>query len=203
MKFVKDLGKLATPYGIKSCSLWRCECGKDFKRVTADMQRHKESSVCKDCYKNKRRLKALTADKACVKCGETKSNVDFYFKNKEKTHRGNVCKACKIKDAYEYSSNLDPEVKYKYRRASHAKSYGLSLEEMDAYFVDASCGICNCSGDDDNRLVLDHCHSTGVIRGVLCDQCNLGLGSFKDNTENLNNAIKWLKQGRNLCLSSS
>ena len=194
MKFVKDLGKLTSSKGIRTFSLWECsECKKQYKRETSVMKHNnKEESICAYCYQKKRLEKALTKDKKCVKCNITKSNEDFYFKNKEKTHRGNVCKECKIKENHEWAKRLPQETKAKYRRTSHAKSYGLTLEAMNNYFQDASCGICNSKGTEKNILVLDHCHSTGKIRGVLCNNCNRALGLFRDNTDILESAIKWL-----------
>ena len=44
------------------------------------------------------------------------------------------------------------------------------------------------------QLVVDHCHKTGKIRGLICDSCNVGLGRFKDNIDNLKNAIKYLEK---------
>lgn len=41
-------------------------------------------------------------------------------------------------------------------------------------------------------LSIDHCHVTNKIRGLLCHQCNVGLGAFKDNIETLNSAINYL-----------
>jgi len=43
------------------------------------------------------------------------------------------------------------------------------------------------------KLVVDHCHSTGKIRGLLCHNCNRALGLMQDNVETLQNAIDYLK----------
>ena len=50
------------------------------------------------------------------------------------------------------------------------------------------CAICGTTNPGKN-WALDHCHRTQVIRGVLCDACNKGLGFFKDNVSSLQNAI--------------
>jgi hypothetical protein len=56
------------------------------------------------------------------------------------------------------------------------------------------CAICLTSDTDlDKLLSVDHCHTTGKIRGLLCNNCNLALGNFKDNLNSLENAIKYLK----------
>lgn len=61
--------------------------------------------------------------------------------------------------------------------------------------VDFKCEICH------NKLPLavDHCHKKGHVRGLLCNNCNNGLGRFQDNKEWLKNAIKYLEKddGRN------
>lgn len=43
------------------------------------------------------------------------------------------------------------------------------------------------------RLAVDHCHKTKKIRGLLCDNCNKGLGLFKDKPELLNSASEYLR----------
>ena len=55
------------------------------------------------------------------------------------------------------------------------------------------CPICNDTVDG-NYARLDHCHSTGVIRGWLCDNCNTALGKLKESKEVLKRAIKWMEK---------
>lgn len=56
--------------------------------------------------------------------------------------------------------------------------------------VDFKCQICY----NELQLAVDHCHESGKVRGLLCSNCNNGLGRFKDNLEYLKNAIKYLKE---------
>lgn len=52
------------------------------------------------------------------------------------------------------------------------------------------CAIC---GFDDKRLVIDHDHLTGVVRGLLCNHCNVGIGNLADSVEILEKAITYLR----------
>ena len=42
------------------------------------------------------------------------------------------------------------------------------------------------------KIAIDHCHATGKVRGLLCHQCNIGLGAFRDSTETMQKAIEYL-----------
>lgn len=54
------------------------------------------------------------------------------------------------------------------------------------------CAICRRQSDHGIRLSVDHDHSTGMIRGLLCRECNSGLGFFRDSPELLVRAIAYL-----------
>lgn len=60
------------------------------------------------------------------------------------------------------------------------------------------CKICRGEGFIMNKdrhklkLVVDHCHLTGTVRGLLCHNCNRALGLFKDNINSLQKAIDYL-----------
>jgi hypothetical protein len=68
----------------------------------------------------------------------------------------------------------------------------LVLNERDiiAMKEGKSCEIC---GRSDIRLHIDHCHTKGVFRGILCVNCNMGIGNLKDNVEILRAAIVYLE----------
>ena len=68
--------------------------------------------------------------------------------------------------------------------------YGLTREQFDAMVdPDNGCAICGKRG----RLVVDHCHQTGAVRGLLCGPCNSGMGYFKDDPERMELAIAYLR----------
>jgi hypothetical protein len=59
------------------------------------------------------------------------------------------------------------------------------------------CAICNSLLATARNVHLDHNHVSGLVRGVLCQPCNIGLGGFKDSIEALENAIEYLKKHDN------
>ncbi len=92
---------------------------------------------------------------------------------------------------YLFPFTLDEERKAKYLLAKYgleAHAYVKMLEDQNNL-----CAICECDNNE-KPLVVDHCHSTNIVRGLLCNNCNTGLGFFKDNTYSLRRAIKYLEK---------
>lgn len=71
--------------------------------------------------------------------------------------------------------------------------YGITREDIYRLKMKQKfrCGICK-QHETSKRLVVDHCHATGKVRGLLCGECNSALGLLKDSTITLRNAIKYL-----------
>lgn len=71
------------------------------------------------------------------------------------------------------------------------EKYGLSRADFDAFLKKqrGKCAICRKA----RALDVDHCHVTGVVRGLLCRGCNVGLGMLGDNAAGLRRAIKYLE----------
>lgn len=57
------------------------------------------------------------------------------------------------------------------------------------------CAICNVVPQDPRRLVVDHDHATGAVRGLLCQLCNTGIGHLRDDVTIMRSAIKYLESG--------
>ena len=80
-------------------------------------------------------------------------------------------------------------------RKAKLKEYGLTPEEYKALL--SKCGgVCQLCGSKPlaKQLNVDHDHATGEVRGLLCNNCNLGLGHFKDSRSVLEKAIKYLNK---------
>jgi hypothetical protein len=107
----------------------------------------------------------------------------WYNMNKEKIRAERV-------NRRDYSKNKRLELRYK----------DMSSEKYEQMLQDQNhcCKIClKHKSDEAKSLHVDHCHTTGVVRGLLCGNCNRALGLFKDNIEVLLSAINYLKSYKN------
>jgi hypothetical protein len=89
-----------------------------------------------------------------------------------------------------HAPGTDRERKRRQDERRRPRKYGLTPEEwgeLVAAHGDA-CAICG----KQMRLSIDHCHRSGKVRGLLCNDCNLGLGRFRDDPELLQAAIAYL-----------
>lgn len=92
----------------------------------------------------------------------------------------------------------NPEMK---RSGRLKRTFGISLDQYQELLKAQGnkCAICDkqrtgvkTKGKRENSLHVDHCHTTGKVRGILCNNCNAGIGHFKDSPELLKNAILYL-----------
>jgi hypothetical protein len=135
--------------------------------------------------------------KICTKCKKVKDISNFSKKNAKGRKPGLQprCKACSIEDVNEWREKTgeDGLKDFYYKR-----TYDMSLEDFNKTFIkqDGKCPLCykqlNLRGTSGDRAVVDHCHKSGKVRGILCNECNRGLGYFKDNTMALLNAAAYL-----------
>lgn len=75
--------------------------------------------------------------------------------------------------------------------------YGLTIEQK-AELLTSQGNICGCCGSDSpghkNGWVVDHCHTSGKVRSILCQPCNLALGKVKESIEHLRALIAYLEK---------
>lgn len=75
------------------------------------------------------------------------------------------------------------------------RNYGLTLAEYATVlkFQKGGCAICKRpAGEFKNRFAVDHCHLTGLLRGLLCWGCNKAIGVFRDDVKRLKEAAQYL-----------
>lgn len=111
--------------------------------------------------------------KQCNKCKEVKA-IDAFYKHKSTKDRlTSYCKECILEQC---------------RNAHYKKRYGLTSQEADT--LKTKCELCGTT----EQLHIDHNHETGEIRGVLCTNCNRGLGHLKDSPVLLRKAAEYLEK---------
>lgn len=125
--------------------------------------------------------------KTCIECREEKSELDFYFRKRQGKLR-NECKQCHSRNVFK-SAQKNPDVRM---RRHYRRYYNITLEDVLALRERQAgrCAICR----REKKLVVDHDHATGRVRGLLCNGCNRALGYVEDNVETLKSAIEYLRE---------
>ena len=79
-------------------------------------------------------------------------------------------------------------------------NYGITKQQYEAILHQQGgvCAVCKCLPSSDRcthgHLVVDHCHGSGLVRGLLCSRCNATLGESMDNVATLEALISYIKQ---------
>jgi Cell Wall Hydrolase/Recombination endonuclease VII len=125
-------------------------------------------------------------NKLCKRCDTFKNAINDFTKGK------GVCKLChSLEQKKHYRKNPA-----KINRRNLLVRYNLT--EIDLYKLktsnDGLCGVCHKPPEENNELVIDHDHATGVVRDFIHRKCNLLLGYAKDSTVLLNSAIEYLEK---------
>ncbi|MGA4726280.1 endonuclease VII domain-containing protein [Micromonospora taraxaci] len=152
------------------------------------------------------RRSVLEAYRWCLGCKLEHPESAFVGERGQKVNR---CAMCRAKLRARPRPVHDPAAT---RRAYLRQKYGITVEEYDALREAQShqCAICGTHEDDIQvprvgrprkdgtpaaeaaKLVVDHCHASGRVRGLLCNGCNSAIGHFRDSTEVMRAAIRYL-----------
>lgn len=160
--------------------------------------------------------------KKCIKCGEAKPLVGFHKSISHTSGLKNICRKCSAQYGKQYRQghkerlviyraeyrkrNREKMVEYQKAHKKDKREYyfqrnhGLGLKDVLEMFdgQGGRCSICkkqmNMVGRNGDRAHVDHNHITGKNRGLICDNCNRGLGFFHDNIQSLKFAINYLKK---------
>jgi hypothetical protein len=132
--------------------------------------------------------------KQCSACGEKKPLTEFHRKSGSRDGRQPRCKPCAVALVIQWQRDNPARHYAKQRRSDLRRQYGLTSEEVEAMFErqGRACAICRSPEGPDMRVVLDHCHTSGRARGLLCAHCNTGLGMFQDDVEKMARAAAYL-----------
>ncbi len=120
--------------------------------------------------------------KICTKCKKEKSTTSFPKRKKNKDGLYSWCKVCTNKIVKEHRKSNPEKVHVTDRRAWLKKTYNITPKEYDKIFESQGgrCAICRKEESLGKRLAVDHNHTTGEIRGLLCFRCNTKLAHIED-----------------------
>lgn len=194
---------METPvYTVKTCT--SCEVSKPHtsfhKLSTVDsLGANYRRNVCKECVasqlKTGKPTKIKPVSKVCSNCSIQKSIENYNTNKNTKDGFRNQCKKCDFK-VKKQREKLHPEYKARRKRSDLLWRYGLTFETYSKVLECQSnkCAICSVGLVNPQ---IDHCHTTNLVRGILCVNCNLLLGNSKDNIQILQSAIIYLKRFTN------
>jgi hypothetical protein len=121
-----------------------------------------------------------------------RQNHPEYSKEYHKKHRSKSTYIKVVRKKHVYVNKKDSYLQ---------KNYLITLDEYNLIFSkqEGRCVICGKHQSEIKKaLSVDHCHKTGKVRGLLCGKCNMGLGSFEDDIENLKCAILYLNNNQQM-----
>lgn len=183
---------------------WICRCLKcgQEKELIGSTLRNKTPG-CSNCIRIKRHV--VVERKTCNKCCVSKPTT-AYYKYKSSGNPRSICRDCQhairveryknnpeLKEiaSVKNSINCKANQKNKYIQ-SLKKSYGITEDQYNN-MLDACGNRCEiCKTDSARRLVIDHDHISGKVRGLLCDKCNVAIGGLGDSSESLLAAVDYL-----------
>lgn len=136
--------------------------------------------------------------KVCSLCGEVKASLFFHKDKNSKDGLTARCGLCRSKKQVELQNRQKAEDLDLYRRRrksnNYKSKYKVSLQEVEEKLNSQNhkCPICEIDLTKAS-YVVDHNHTTGQVRDILCESCNKGLGFFYESPKTLQKAIDYLK----------
>lgn len=128
--------------------------------------------------------------KRCTKCGEEKPLSSFHKERRSSDGVTARCKSC--------TSNYGKSWRQSKGNAYHrTQRYGITPEEYTE-MLEEQLHKCACCGSSNPKrragFVIDHDHATGLVRGLLCHSCNIGIGQLGDSINGLTQALDYLRR---------
>jgi hypothetical protein len=154
----------------------------------------------------------LPPTKQCAKCGANKPLEAFAISRDARFGRHSICRdCCSIITKARYSENRD-EILAAFREKSRTETQKLlvrdrnlkrtkriSFEEKRRMLESQGnkCRVCkNPLQAEDKTAHVDHCHTSNVVRGILCRSCNLAIGLFYDSSDNMRRAADYIDEAK-------
>lgn len=152
----------------------------------------KEEQPTKSALRS-RKWRANHPDEAKARSKQYREEHKTEIAEKHKKIRAADLEKWRARDSAYYLLNKEKILTYS-RRYQKSGLYGMAPGEYEKMLIsqDYRCAICQDPFPDTRSPCIDHCHTTNVVRGIICPACNKGLGTFKDSSSSLLAAAKYL-----------
>lgn len=205
---------------LKDQHNWRLENDEDYARRYKEKQvrRNEQYALGHEEAARKRKIRSIELaaarkirEKERVRKSrenpsdeERKARNEYARKwNAKNRDRLNAEKRERLKNDPEYAAKINAQDRARYPKKAISqrsnrlnRTYGITLEDYKAMYSaqDGKCWICEESKPPNGKggLVVDHCHTKGHVRGLLCSSCNTGIGKLKESIKSLQRAIEYL-----------
>jgi hypothetical protein len=132
----------------------------------------------------------------CNYCNAEKPAAAFSKRGLAWTAKRSMCRECfaiRYKKYNKKHRDKDPIYCGERDWRGHIRrTFNLTFDDY-CNMLESQGGGCAICGTWELHLAVDHCHTTGIVRGLLCRNCNHGIGNFKDSPERLASAIAYLQ----------
>ncbi len=139
----------------------------------------------------------------CVRCHLALPLLEFYKRPSSPLSYRTTCRKCiylqtkarlSDQERYAYAKKYREDNPRAMRSYYFKYKYGITMDGYDSLYVDQK-GCCAICGKHKDSLIVDHDHdhASGAVRGLLCYQCNTGIGQLQDNVDILTKAIEYIK----------
>ena len=134
--------------------------------------------------------------KTCSTCKQVKDLSEFGNLTSSKDGKSGRCAECLRASGKRYKQTRPDDYHLRKRESWLRLNYNITVTDYDKMVEDQGdrCGICESNDKGTNRghWCVDHCHTSGKVRGLLCSACNKALGQLGDTKEALQKALKYL-----------
>ncbi len=136
--------------------------------------------------------------KTCPKCQLTKLPKEFHKDPRNKTGLTSWCNQCRREKTKAWIKANPEKARRSRKNTTLKRVYGINLKEYEKMLEaqQYECAICRTKkpGGMGDTFVVDHCHTTGKIRKLLCSKCNCAIGLLNENPSLFDAAKKYLEE---------
>lgn len=167
----------------------QCDCGSPARPVSGPSLRCGSSTRCNACRKRQTPEERKAAANAASRAWQKRNPERAKQVRREWSRRH----PDRIKAKNADHKRRHPDIWL----ARELKPYGISPDDFRRMLAEQGHACALCGGQPKRaRLAVDHCHETGVVRGLLCERCNMALGLLDDDADRMRRAAEYIDRAR-------